>query len=254
MVVYQDDKVAYIGQTKNDQFHGEGTIYYYESGDLFQGNFMNGLKNGHGNIHYYNGDKYVGNFFKDEIHGVGKYISGNGYIYEGNFIFGNLFGSGKMYNMNLDLVYNGEFHNSLPHGFGISYLDNKLKYIGNWKQNLYHGYGVLVENDVNNYGKFHEGTLIEKVPKIPHYEQQIFNFKKQKPQPVKNNDYIALKTQEEDIKKQFFNNNYTPNFLKPVNINPPVFVSNPLIMLSPINGNGNESKIAHNPTNVRPKN
>jgi hypothetical protein len=175
-----NDKISYIGQIKNNKYHGKGTIYYNETGNLYKGKFNNGLKHGFGKLQFYNGDKYIGYFYNDEIQGKGKYISNNGFIYNGNFIINNLIGKGQIYNNYNELIYDGEFLNSLPHGFGISYVDNKISYVGNWNQNFYNGHGIIKENNIVKYGIFQEGKLVEQIEKIPQKFLQYFNIKKNK--------------------------------------------------------------------------
>lgn len=165
--ICHNNNVSYVGQIKNNKYHGNGTIYYIDTGNLYKGQFKKGQKHGFGEFQFYNGDKYIGNFFQDEIQGVGKYISTNGYIYEGEFTIGSMVGKGKMYNINNELIYDGEFLNSFPHGFGISYSKNQILYVGQWSQNLYNGHGILFDNISYKYGMFREGELIEKIDKIP---------------------------------------------------------------------------------------
>jgi hypothetical protein len=162
-----DNNVSYVGQIKKNKYHGNGTIYYNETGNLYKGQFKEGLKHGIGEFQFYNGDKYIGNFYQDEIHGNGKYILTNGYIYEGDFTIGSMLGKGQMYDVNNELIYDGEFLNSLPHGFGISYINKQIEYIGNWNQNFYNGYGILFNKNSYKYGLFKEGELIEKIEQIP---------------------------------------------------------------------------------------
>lgn len=165
--ICHNDKTTYVGETKKKQFHGNGTLYYNETGNLYKGEFKKGQKHGFGEINYYNGDKYIGEFYCDELHGKGKYYNNNGYTYEGIFSVGSLLGKGNMYDTNGDLIYEGDFLNNLPHGFGISYRDGKISYIGKWNQNLYHGHGLLIDNGINKYGLFQEGILTEQINKIP---------------------------------------------------------------------------------------
>ena len=165
--ICNDDKTTYVGELKKKKFHGNGTLYYNKTGNLYKGEFKKGQKHGFGEMNYYNGDKYIGEFYCDELHGKGKYINNNGYVYEGIFTVGVLLGHGNMYNENGDKIYEGDFLNNLPHGFGISYSETKILYVGKWNQNLYHGHGLLVENNTNKYGLFQEGVLIEQINKIP---------------------------------------------------------------------------------------
>jgi hypothetical protein len=171
--IRHDAKTTYVGEMKNQKFHGTGTLYYIETGDLYKGLFSKGLKHGWGEMHYYSGDKYIGEFYHGEVQGKGKYFNNNGYVYEGIFTVGSLLGQGSIHNINNELVYEGEFLNSLPHGFGISYLDGKVLYVGKWNQNVYHGHGLLIDNDVHKYGLFQDGILFEQINKIP---QKLYRY------------------------------------------------------------------------------
>ena len=91
-----------------------------------------------------------------------------------------------MYDNNNELLYEGEFLNSLPHGFGMSYNNGKLLYIGKWNNNFYHGYGLLINDDNNKYGLFQEGKLIEEKIHIPLNFQKYINKSKSK-NPIKTN-------------------------------------------------------------------
>lgn len=207
-------RTTFIGQIKKQIFHGEGTLYYNDTGDLYKGTFKNGLKHGLGEFHYYNGDKYIGEFYKDEMHGKGKYINNNGYTYEGNFTLGTLLDEGKIFNVNGELLYEGEFINSLPHGFGISYINNTVSYVGMWNQNMYHGHGLLIEDSSHKYGLYQDGFLVEQINKIPKKFYKYIN----KPQIYDSN--INL-TKYVDSKQNFKYDTLQPSA-------PPLIVDNPV--------------------------
>ena len=61
------------GNCKN----GRG-IYLYADGNIYEGDFENGLPNGTGKISYANGDVYEGEIEKGSLHGKGMMISANG--------------------------------------------------------------------------------------------------------------------------------------------------------------------------------
>ncbi len=89
----------YVGKWKNDNFHGSG-IYYYlrednRKGEIFRGNYINGIKNGQGVYEYPNGNKYVGEFRDGKKHGKGTLYLNDGRLYKGifkkdNFISGEV--------------------------------------------------------------------------------------------------------------------------------------------------------------------
>jgi hypothetical protein len=71
-------------------------------GDVYEGEFVKGLKNGHGTEWFKNGDKYCGEYVNSKFHGKGIlfYILGvygwkNGSKYDGDFVNGIRCGKGK---------------------------------------------------------------------------------------------------------------------------------------------------------------
>jgi hypothetical protein len=55
-------KYQYEGSWDNDHPHGFGVYRYFESGDRYEGNFIEGKRHGLGIFLWGNGDKYTGNF------------------------------------------------------------------------------------------------------------------------------------------------------------------------------------------------
>jgi len=190
---------TYVGQIKNQSFEGKGTLYYKDTGDVYKGTFKKGLKHGFGELHYYNGDKYIGEFYKDVVQGKGKYINNNGYIYEGQFTVGTLLGDGKIFNVNEELLYEGEFLNSLPNGFGKSYLNGTVHYVGMWHQNYYHGYGLLIEDEDNKYGLYQEGILVEKINNIP---RKLYKYTSKTKNQIYDSNINLSKYQQLDLKSK----------------------------------------------------
>ena len=88
----------YLGEWKNDKWHGQGT-YIYFNGDKYIGEYKNNKKNGKGTYTYglnseWAGDKYIGECKDGKKHGQGTYtwISENKYV--GEFKDGNMHGQG----------------------------------------------------------------------------------------------------------------------------------------------------------------
>ena len=77
-----------VGNCEN----GYGT-YTWESGDQYQGYWVNGKKNGYGKKTWTTGDKYEGNYVGGKKHGYGTYTFGNGNKYEGKWENGKKIGS-----------------------------------------------------------------------------------------------------------------------------------------------------------------
>lgn len=76
--------------------HGYG-IYMYKNGDRYEGNWVNGLKEGAGQETYGNGIRsYIG-FFKDgKYNGSGQLKESDGSLYRGEFKDGLKDGQGNL--------------------------------------------------------------------------------------------------------------------------------------------------------------
>ena len=42
------DRDVYYGNFENDKFHGFGVMKYFKTGDIYKGNWINGIKEGNG--------------------------------------------------------------------------------------------------------------------------------------------------------------------------------------------------------------
>ncbi|EGR33473.1 protein kinase domain protein, partial [Ichthyophthirius multifiliis] len=92
---YPSGALAYMGQWKNDQFNGNGTVYNEQPAqidgdfdisnfdnlgefwDKYEGDFIDDNKEGQGVIYLSNGDRFQGNFQNDFVHGQGTFYKGN---------------------------------------------------------------------------------------------------------------------------------------------------------------------------------
>ena len=63
---------------------GKG-IFSYSNGDMYNGDWKNGVKEGKGTYKYHNGDKYIGDWKSDYKEGQGICIYGNKDKYEGGW-------------------------------------------------------------------------------------------------------------------------------------------------------------------------
>ena len=92
----------YVGEWKNDEYHGQGTFYYLaedkNKGDKYVGQFRNNKYHGQGNFLYKSGNKYVGEYKDDKRDGYGTYTFSDGDKYVGEFKDGNFDGFGIDYN------------------------------------------------------------------------------------------------------------------------------------------------------------
>ncbi len=87
-------------------------------GDVYEGEFKDGLPNGHGSETFISGHKYIGEFKNNLYNGQGAFFHANGDKYV------------------------GEFKNGLPHGQGTSTFGGGNKYVGEYKSGNKHGLGI----------------------------------------------------------------------------------------------------------------
>jgi hypothetical protein len=121
--------------------HGKGKMNY-DSGRIYDGEWICGQWHGRGKLLNPNGDSYDGEFFFDARHGHGIYQWDNGDIYVGNFTSDKRHGRGK-FSFHNGNVYEGEFCDGLFDGYG-KYNFAGGSYEGNWKDGRYNGAGVLI--------------------------------------------------------------------------------------------------------------
>lgn len=78
---------VYIGEYKDGLRNGKGT-YKYKNKDEYTGEYKDGKEHGQGTFMYSNGDKYIGEFKDRKKHGQGSYIFSNGKKDEGEYLNG----------------------------------------------------------------------------------------------------------------------------------------------------------------------
>jgi len=81
------------------------------------GNFQNYFKHGFGTYYYNNGNIFEGNWRDDKRDGFGKLYFNNGTIFEGNWYMDHRNGNGILFYKD-GSMFEGEFVNSLRHGIG----------------------------------------------------------------------------------------------------------------------------------------
>ncbi|MCL1792352.1 MAG: protein kinase [Oscillospiraceae bacterium] len=103
----------------------------YDDGE-YKGNYVNGIKSGHGVYKWTNGDVYEGNFVNGEPSGKGIYTMANGIVYDGYFEE-ELSGKGKIIWTN-GSIYEGNFVDGAPSGNGIYTTANGIVYDGYFEE------------------------------------------------------------------------------------------------------------------------
>jgi hypothetical protein len=75
---FLNDEFFYIGQVKNQKFHGIGRICYFNDG-MYEGEFKDGLQDGYGRFIYNQHAYYEGQWSKGKRHGFGTNYYYSGY-------------------------------------------------------------------------------------------------------------------------------------------------------------------------------
>ena len=120
-------------------------------GDLFEGYFINGKKNGRGKYIWANGDIFDGNWVDGKRTGKGRITWSNGASFDGEWK-DNQMSEGK-YTFPDGEIYDGSFQNGKKEGYGKQVFPNGEKYEGQWHDGKKHGRGTYTWAD----GDFYEG-------------------------------------------------------------------------------------------------
>jgi hypothetical protein len=140
----------YVGTWRQDKVLGQGVMYYAKSGNLYDGAFAKGMRNGVGTLKLRDGGVFRG-FFKDgSIHGRGIFNYGNGDVYKGYFEHGHKHGKGHFVWSNGN-EYKGMFRHDKVCGHGNMKYAVGHEYAGEWYDGKKHGEGTFYYNDGNMY-------------------------------------------------------------------------------------------------------
>ena len=135
----------YIGEKKNEKFHGFGTLSF-PNGEVYEGEFKENKRNGYGKRFIKKSILiYEGEWSSDKYHG-------RGILYNPKFKRGGQLGKAVYENFNKLKnhqweKFEGEFVEGKWHGVGILSLADGSKYNGQFTRNKVHGYGGIYKED-----------------------------------------------------------------------------------------------------------
>ena len=134
--------MTYEGEFLNGKRNGKGKLYVF--GNLmYEGEFLDNEKNGKGTDFFENGKvQFKGEYLK------GNKWNGKAYDINGNLIYELKDGCGKVkiYNNPDKLMYEGELLNGLNHGKGKEYYNKQLNFEGEFIFGIRNGFGKKYEN------------------------------------------------------------------------------------------------------------
>ena len=165
MKEYVITKISEDGKSVTDKssedYTGRAQVQY-PNGDVFDGFFLNGVRDGKGTMTYAEqGTKYEGEWKNNLKEGIGKMTFGTEGEYTGHFVAGQRNGEGVYKYLKTKDLYSGSWKNGLKHGKGtFIFFDTKMKIVGNWFN------GQIMEGKwIFSNGTYFEGKFENNYPK-----------------------------------------------------------------------------------------
>jgi hypothetical protein len=115
-----------------------GAIYDVSTGILYRDAFFD----------CESGEIYEGEWFNGNRNGRGIVVYADGLMYEGTWLKGKEHGKGDLMLMDRTVLYSGDWYEGYFHGHGTYRYPNGDVYTGDWKEGIRHGRGEYV------YGSF----------------------------------------------------------------------------------------------------
>jgi hypothetical protein len=155
---YEYPDGTYEGEMLNGLKNGRGTMNWL-NGHKYVGDWINGIRTGQGAYYWPSGDSYIGSFLNNKCNGQGTYTWSNGERYIGEFQNDMRTGQGSYYWPNGD-SYTGSFLDNKFNGQGTFTWATGDKYAGNWFNDLPHGKGTFYSNGRSMDITYSYGTIV----------------------------------------------------------------------------------------------
>jgi len=121
-----------------------GQVHFkWDNGDVFDGQMLDGKRQGKGRMVWASGQTYDGDWRDDVAVGEGAMTFVNGDRYQGQVKDGVPHGRGRMQFSNGD-IFEGQFERSIPDVEGVYIEKDGSRYTGQWKSGVKHGRGKSV--------------------------------------------------------------------------------------------------------------
>lgn len=133
-----------------------------EGADRYEGDLVNGVREGSGKMVYASGNIYSGEWHNGMKHGLGEFIfTATGERYVGEFEDDVYNGQGKLY-LSSGMVYDGRFVKGKRDGGGTLIYPNGDRYEGSWLSDTICGYGKYYYADGRVYrGMFFDNKMTD---------------------------------------------------------------------------------------------
>lgn len=125
----------------NGEPHGSDCVMTWNNGDVYEGSFVNGTRDGQGSLHFADGSYYYGEWKSDLMHGQGLRRFQNGNTYKGAYQNGKRQGKNGKFEFTNGDTYIGEFYDNKFHGRGTFTYRNGVTFEGNFCEGKRHGKG-----------------------------------------------------------------------------------------------------------------
>ena len=158
-IKFIENDSIFLGLFEKDLITPKKGILLTVNGEYYEGEFMNGKKDGKGKLLYKNGTEYIGYFKNNKHNGYGQLTQIDGEIFQGEWKDGKINGNGTRFHSNGD-KYIGNYVNNIRNGYGYYIFSNGDSYEGNWKDGKANGQGVFKFNNGNIYeGEFKDNLI-----------------------------------------------------------------------------------------------
>lgn len=148
-IEYSNGTKSYEGEWLNGKKDGFG-IVTWQDGAVFKGFFKNDMANGLGKQLHKGGEIYLGQWINDRAEGLGIFKNTNSSKYEGEWRIDKHNGIGFQTQLN-GTIYRGEFLNGEKHGLGVLQLEDGSFYEGEFENNEINGIGTFIYFDGKKY-------------------------------------------------------------------------------------------------------
>lgn len=134
--------------------------FRFSSGATYDGEWLEGRRDGSGKQCWPDGTEYVGQWYQGQPGGRGRIIHMDGDIYTGEWVNGRAHGFGIYRFQDDNAVYEGEFDSDLREGIGIEIWRDGSRYAGEFRKSMKDGYGEHTWPDSTSYaGKWSANQL-----------------------------------------------------------------------------------------------
>lgn len=161
-VLTYSDGSRYVGQIKEGLPHGKGKLIYApnaESYKSYEGDFVQGRREGTGKAIWTTGKQYQGEWENDKRSGDGFLISPEGDTYRGQWADDKMCGRGVYKYVNGE-QYEGQMRNSVKEGQGKYTWPDGQVYSGAFVNDCIEGEGTLtIDHECFKQGIFKDGVL-----------------------------------------------------------------------------------------------